>query len=247
MLRKIYNKIKRKYRNYIAKKNFIFSKEFIEYKKTSQKMNFEDLKKELIYKDETWNYINNLDEYLNFIYNNRNNNINIYEDNECSKQKYKILNNNIIIDEQKDNNWICFFIKSLNTKKYEVSYDVEIESSFEEIQIAFNYANLGNRYRFMIRENKVAAFDCVYKGRFYNNIYTKNFTLEYKKKYNIKLVVLNNRFMYMIDDIPILIIKEKRKIVSGKDLLLIFYNKTNEQPVKCKIKNFEIHNIIEDK
>ena len=100
MLRKIYNKIKRKYRNYIAKKNFIFSKEFIEYKKTSQKMNFEDLKKELIYKDETWNYINNLDEYLNSIYKNRNNNINIYEDNECSKQKYKILNNNIIIDEQ---------------------------------------------------------------------------------------------------------------------------------------------------
>lgn len=246
MIMKIYNKIKRKYRKYIVKKNFIFSDRILKYKKKSKKMNFEDFKKEFIYKDENWNYINNLNEYLDSIYNNKKK-IDLYENNECEKQKYKISNNNIIIDEQKDNNWICFFIKALDSKKYEVSYDVEIESSFEEIQIAFNYANLGTRYRFMIRENKIAAFDCVYKGRFYNNLYTKKCTLEYKKKYNIKLVVLDNKFMYMIDDIPILIIKEKRKIVSGKDLLLIFYNKTNEQPVKCKIKNFEIHNIIEDK
>lgn len=240
MFKKICRVIKQKYRYYYVKKNFIISKAPIKYEKKSEVMNFQKFTNSFIYKDESWNYIKELKKYLNSLYNNKKE---IIYDNECINKKYKLKNNEILIDEQSENNWICFFIKDNKYKNFEITYDIEIESDFEEIQIAFNYKDLGNRCRFMIRNNSSAAFECVYKGKFYNNIYTKNIKLDYKKNYEIKLVVKGKKYMYSINGNKILTIKALKKIVDGKDILLLFYNKTNKKPVKCKIKNFALNEI----
>lgn len=235
----------RKLKSYIMykliKSNFLINKEIIVFKQGEKIIDFNEFKDSLVYKDENWNYIINLDEYLKSIHNK---NKIMIEDNEIENKKYIIKNDNLIINTGKiDYNWVCFFLEQKEEKNFIFEYKLEIKSEFEEIQIAFNYENLGTRYRFMIRNNEMGVFECVYRGDFYNELFKKKIKLKFNKDYVIKVVVLNNNFIFYIDNNVIFSIKEKRRLANGGKIGLIFYNYTDKNNVNCIIKDVNVYKV----
>lgn len=234
ILEKVKYKIIRKF----IELNFREKNTNIRLEKKEKIMDFYDFLNKMIYKDENWNYIKNLKEYLNSIYYNKR--IEMI-DNDTELKKYEIKDNKLIANTGKiDNNWNCYYLKKYIPKNYELNYDFIVNSEFEEVQIAFRYKDLGNRYRFMVRNNKEVVFECVYHGIFYNKIIKKDFKFDLGKKYNFKLIVLDNNFFFYINDELIYSIKEYKKMVDGSDILLIFYNKDDKRNVSYEISNFEI-------
>lgn len=203
----------------------------------------EILMKQFIYKDEDWNYIKYLDDYRKQMRAGRELKL---EDNLChgERKKYRMEDNRLIVNTKAlRDNWLCFILNDFNVGEYLFSFDAEIYSEFTELQIAFRYKNLGNRYRFMIRNNQEAVFECVYNGEFYHSLWQKPYHLELGKKYRISVAVLNKQFLFYIDDELFFSIKEKKQLVSGENLCLILWNKGNSAPIQCTLNNFKLEEI----
>lgn len=182
------------------------------------------------YKDETWSYIKRLDEYR----------INMkkgiylqFDDNFCTpKSKCKINSEKKEISVAtlgRKNNWICFF-----------SFDVSIEHSFTELQISFKYKDLGNRYRFMIRDNKEAVFEIVYNGEFYHRLIKLNYVLERGRIYKFMVIREDNTYLWYIDGNLIMGVQERKMMMKENKCGLILYNATDKCGIDCCIRNIEL-------
>ncbi len=190
------------------------------------------------YKDEKWNYIHNLYQYRKSIGKSKplkfDNNI----CNECNKCKFVGDNVAVITSKPQKENWICFYYKDFLPDSYTFSFEIKIESVFKEIQIAFKYANLGNRLRFIIRNNREVCFECVSDGEFYNKIHRRPISLVMGKYYKISVTVNKEIFSFTIDDMEIFrIISKKPDLKLGNKLSLILYNPDDDNGIFCLIKN----------
>lgn len=237
MIKKIMKKLKFIFFKIFIKCNYSSTKKEIQYTILKNVMDFKKFKNETIYKDENWNYIKNLKNYLAELNNAK------YEDNVCKSSRCEITNKKVLIkSENKLNNWNCFFLKKIPSYNYELVLDLIIYSEFEEIQIAFKYQNLGTRYRFMIRNNEETVFECVYNGMFYHRIKKKPFKLKLGKKYKLKIIVLKDKYLYYINDKLIFSIKEHINLINGQEILLILYNNNPQKnSVNCVIEDLNIN------
>lgn len=200
------------------------------------------------YKDESWNYIKNLSEYRmkmsvgETVY---------YVDNPCQgdPEKYTLCleRNRLCVDTMsKKDNWLCFFLNGLNLKQYVLSFDIELATDFTEVQIAFCYKDLGNRYRFMIKNNTEAVFECVYNGEFYHNLRSIPYKLKHGDIKKITVIVLKDRFQFMVDNCCIFSVRESRQLVSGTDIGIILWNANDSAPIKCQISNLTLSVVEKD-
>jgi len=197
------------------------------------------------YKDETWSYIKKLDEYR----------INMkkgiylqFDDNFCTpKSKCKINSEKKEISVAtlgRKNNWICFFSEQLPNANWFFSFDVSIEHSFTELQISFKYKDLGNRYRFMIRDNKEAVFEIVYNGEFYHRLIKLNYVLECGRIYKFMIIREDNTYLWYIDGNLIMGVQERKMMIKENKCGLILYNATDKCGIDCCIRNIELQSLL---
>lgn len=198
----------------------------------------------VVYKDETWSYIKNLGDYRNKMKHG------IYlqlEDNACIPKNKCIIdskNEEINIATEKcENNWICFFTEQIPNMNYVLSFDASIEHPFTELQISFRYKDLGNRYRFMIRDNREAVFEVVYRGEFYHRLIKFDYALEYGRIYQFIIIVENNKYLWYIDGNLIIGVEERDTMIEDNKCGLILYNATAECGIDCSIRNIKLRNI----
>lgn len=196
----------------------------------------------IVYKDESWNYIKNLTDYRKQM---QKGNILSYDDNECcGEEKYSIRAGEIIVDTMpKDDNWLCFFLNDPALSDFMLSFDIEIFTQFTEIQVAFRHQDLGNRYRFMIRDNCEAVFECVYRGEFYHSIRNVPFSLCYGQKSRITVIAVGDHFQFYVDGKCVFSIKEKTPLVRGSNVGIILWNISDTAPIKCVISNVSLAEI----
>lgn len=199
-----------------------------------------------VYKDEKWNFIANLDEYRTAM---KRGTIMEYPDNNCTyndKCKIYVDQSRIHVNtDELNNNWLCFFFNQVSASSWKLSFTVSIENAFTELQVSFNYVDLGNRYRFMIRDNKEAVFEVVKDGEFFHRLYQKRLSLDYNREYKFEIIRQEKKYLWLIDNKPILRVKEKRDLFkqNAYKQCLILYNSTNNAAIRCDIKDLSMFRI----
>ena len=134
------------------------------------------------------------------------------------------------------NDWSMFLWKDIGVNEYSVSFDVILESTFREFQVAFCYESLGKRLRFNLLDNSSLSFDIVDKGFFHNSLFRKEINFETGKSYNIELVVNSSMIIYLVDGIAILKIRHKLKLEHfGNGLAIICWDPFGK-PIKCNFR-----------
>ena len=201
-------------------------------------LNNDEVIASFIYKDETWNYIKNIHEYLDSI--NRCLPIK-YEDNFCEGQKYQVVNGNIVVSStSKNDNWLCFYLRDILPKQYMFRFKIKLFSEFTEVQVAFRYENLGERHRFLLRDNKELAFESVHKGKFYHSLFSVPLSFVKGEEYEIKVYVLQSSYVVFINGEVYFCVTEKKQFSSGNDFCLILWNSTDKAPVECVLSDFKL-------
>ena len=164
-----------------------------------------------------------------------------YEDNSCEGQKYQIVNGKIVVNSKsKNDNWLCFFLRDILPTQYMFRFKVKLFSEFTEVQLAFRYDNLGERHRFLLRDNKELAFESVHKGKFYHSLFSLPMTFSKREEYEIKIYVLQNSYAILINGEVYFCVTEKKQFSSGNDFCLILWNSTDKAPVECVLSDFEL-------
>lgn len=175
------------------------------------------------YKDESWNYIKHLTDFRKALNNNQ---IISLEDNPCNRDVKCIYNTGmkrvIVSTERIRNNWVCFCSKSQTPQNFELSFGAKIQNSFTELQLSFNYIDLGNRFRFMLRDNELAVFEVVNKGTFFHKLFKKKLSLQFDTYYFMRFVCIDNVYSWFINDDLILSVKNKASNPVGGVFVLSF-------------------------
>ena len=203
-----------------------------------------ELKDLLVYKDESWNYIKQLRLYQKYLSKGKNPG---WEDNSCESDKYVISGKTIKVDAKaKPDNWLCFYIGQELPDTYEISYDICIQNEFTEVQVAFNYKDLGNRYRFMIKDNKTCRFEAVYEGDFLEPFIEVPFSLSLGDTHNICVKVIGNRYAYYVDGKMVLSVEETGDMtVKGNRACLILWNENDSSGICCELSNITVRSLKE--
>lgn len=191
-----------------------------------------------VYKDERWNYVAHMAEYLDCI---RYRKPVLLENNSCDSTDRCLVTDEravSVFSSSKMENWVYFASEEPLGHNYVFSFDIRLLTEFSEIQTAFCYRSLGDRLRFQIRNNKEAVFECIREGKFYNHIFSKPVTLSLHEFHHISLKVFKNEYSYLVDGQEIFHIKSWRKDRRmGKGLCLILYHRDLSSEVRCEIKN----------
>ena len=113
----------------------------------------------------------------------------------------------------KKNDWIYLKFKETINVPYLIEFDAKISSITTEFQFAFNYQTIGRRYRYNLANNRLLSFEVVYGGFFHSEIISVPFSLNLNRFYNFKILVTNNIFSFLVDDIAILSVNQKFPII----------------------------------
>lgn len=229
-------KLRRKYD--AVKRNFRISEYSQSIEESGLHLDNDEIIDSFIYKDETWNYIKNIHEYLKSI------SLGLpikYEDNFCGEQKYQVIDDKIVVNSKnKNDNWLSFYLRDMLPKQYMFRFKIKLFSEFTEVQLAFRYETLGERYRFLLRDNKELAFESVHKGEFYHSLLSVPMRFIKGKEYEFKVYVLQSSYVIFINGKVIFCVTEKKHFSSGNDLCLILWNSTDNAPIECVLSDFEL-------
>ena len=193
----------------------------------------------LTYKDESWNYIKNFRKYMNDLSRGRKP---YWDDNECHSDKYLVSNDQICIKTGGcADNWLCFYLNETLPDSYEISFDICIHTDFTEIQVAFNYIDLGNRYRFMIKNNRICLFEAVYKGSFLEPFIETPISLSLDEKHTIVVRVIENIYEFYIDGHRCIAVEDRTPgSINGNRASLILWNENDLNAIECEISDLRI-------
>lgn len=215
--------------NFRIKKNFAKSELAFQIQKNGLLYTPSEILNNLQYKDETWNQIKYLETTMwndLFKFNSLKKKYpTSIIDNDCQNNKVDFYEEEINCKSWgKKNDWILLkFEKALN-EPYLVEFDAKIMTETSEFQFAFNYKDLGKRYRFNLKNNKILSFEVVYEGFFHNDIVTVPFSLILNKFYNFKIKIDRTQFQYLVNDKLILSIDQLKPIIDGGEIAFILWD-----------------------
>lgn len=208
-------------------------------------LNNNDIIREIIYKDSRWNHIkyigqfmwNDMFKFRLFQYRNT------IIDNICEDLYIKREHSSIKceIPCKHKNEWIFLQIPN-KLKTYEFSFDAIIKTVNTEFQIAFNFENIGRRYRFNLVNNQRINFDIVENGMFYNSLISVPFALKLDELYHFKLKVNKNKFQYIINDDVVMSVQINVKELLKGDIILILWN-SEAKPINVIYKNLNLKTV----
>lgn len=209
-------------------------------------MNNDRIIQKIIYKDNRWNYIKNIGQLMwndmfkfspfqfhMSIINNECEDLYIKREEKCIKCE---------VPFPKKNEWIFLQIPN-KLPTYELSFDAIIKTINTEFQIAFNFENIGRRYRFNLVNNQRLHFDIIENGIFHNELISLPFSLNLNVIYHFKLKVHENRFQYLINDNVVVSIQIKAKKLLKGDIVLILWN-SEANPINVIYKNLNLKNVV---
>lgn len=215
----VYNR--NKYENRIS----YYKGDFPEYNNVV--MNNDEIIRKMIYKDNRWNNIkyigqlmwNDMFKFPPFQYR-----IPII-DNVCEDLYIKREENCIKceVSPKNKNEWIFLQIPN-RLSTYELSFDAIVKTVNTEFQIAFNFENIGRRYRFNLVNNERLHFDIIENGIFYNELVNIPFSLNLNESYHFKLKVNENKFQYLINSNAVMSVQIKTEKLLKGDIVLILWN-----------------------
>lgn len=198
------------------------------------------LDNEFIYKDESWNQIRCISQFLA---------LDFWKlpgipwiDNECKNNRVIFAGKNISIHSmgKTPNRWIFLLYKKTLGNIYSITYDITIFSIFKEIQFGFNYETIAKRVRFMIVDNKNLVFEVVENGTFYL-IQSVPLSLKLGIKYHIRIEVIKDSFFYYVDDVLVMSLSSHlHEAKNNQKIAFIFWENKNEREIKVLLDNISI-------
>lgn len=204
--------------------------------KTIVPLSFND---EFTYKDETWNYIKELHHlFLRKAIGLAKS----IENNSCTNSKVFVIGDNKLqfVSRGISDDWIyCIYNKSISNKSV-LEFDCVINSIFTEFQIAFNHESIFERYRFRVVDNKELVFEVISGGFFFNDIYSVEFSFELQRQYNIKVVLNENQYSFVVDGEVVLCVEENRVIDGELGFALILWDNNKESNIDVCFKNMKL-------
>ncbi|WBL22053.1 hypothetical protein [Zunongwangia sp. HRR-M8] len=228
-----------------VKNNFQSDNKSFEYYDLKKAINIKSVENFFEFKDNSWNqikYIENL--MLNDLIPFKVKDANYKNDNVCDNSKVEFLSDGIIkcFHEGVSNDWILLKYQNELQTPYIFEFDAKINTINSEFQVAFNFENLGKRYRFNFRHNEKLSFEVVYKGFFHNHIYSKPLSVELGIYNHFKIVVGIDYYQYVVNDIIILSVKETEKLFHASGLALILWE-NNGNSIDVSYKNIKFSEI----
>lgn len=198
-----------------------------------------------VYKDNTWNHIKYIGTIMwsdmwDFGFISLYRSLNKYTDNACPLKKVEVKDQQLICtgNGEKDD-WIFLMLNESFDNAYSIEFEAMIETVNSEFQIAFNYQDIGNRYRFNLKNNNVLCFEVVSKGFFHNEIFSKKFSLPLNEFNKFRINVLASTYQYLVNDKIIMTIAAKRKLFNGDKFAFILWD-TKQRPISAIYKNIKI-------
>ncbi|MBU2975493.1 MULTISPECIES: hypothetical protein [Zobellia] len=199
------------------------------------------------YKDETWNYIKNIGFFMwNDLFSPdfmKRKNPKYFIDNKCANDKVQYYKNEIkCFSENRKNDWIYLKFNRSLKKPYVLSFQAKLETENSEFQIAFNYKDIGKRYRFNLKDNNLLSFEVVSNGCFVNDICSAKISLELGRYYDFQIHVNHGSFQYFVDGTEILSVQEKNSLLNGDGLVFILWDSLGKPIDVCykEIKLYEL-------
>jgi hypothetical protein len=222
-----------------------FSKEKISFRRSNEILNSKKMINDLIYKDENWNYIKNI--HRMFMYRSIGTNLK-FIDNICTNYKIEKLSKNKIALKSKGlrDDWIYYYLPSSIEGNYVFEFNSLIKTEFTEFQIAFRHKSIAERYRFRVIDNQKLVFETIHGGFFLNEIQSVPFSFELKENYNIKLLVKNCFYSFIVNDIVIMTIQDTAKLLGDGGIALIFWDDSLESKSNMDliIENPHVYTIV---
>jgi hypothetical protein len=194
----------------------------------------------LEYKDESWNYIKNINKIFNFKRFCINWKI---HDNDCVNKKIINISKSKIIVKSYGiypEDWIYLIYNKYLGNNYCLSFSTIVYSVFTEFQIAFKHKSISERLRFRIVENKYVVFEVVNKGFFSKALSKKPFSFILGNKYNVKLIVKEWNYSFIVNDQTLLTISDKKKKYYDGGIALIFWDKCQSSKIDFLISELEL-------
>lgn len=209
-------------------------------------MDNDEIIQRIIYKDNRWDYI----KYIGHLMWNDMFKIRFFQyrnpivDNICEDLYIKREDGCIKCDipSERKNEWIFLQIPN-KLAIYEFSFDAIVKTVNSEFQLAFNFENIGRRYRFNLVNNQRINFDIVKDGIFHNNLVSIPFVLNLGELYHFKLRVNENKFQYLINDSVVMSVQINTKELLKGNIVLILWN-SEVNPINVVYKNLQLKSVI---
>jgi hypothetical protein len=196
----------------------------------------------LIYKDQTWNYVKQLDELFR---KKRGWKKVIVSDNSCINNKITFLDDNTIYIKSYgiNNDWIYWYINKNLPNRYLLNFKSQISTQFTEFQIAFKHKDISERYRFRVVNNLILTFEVVNHGYFFSNLISMPFSFELGKLYDIKLLIYDNQYSFLVNDEIIMSINDNINSCNGTGLSLIFWDNCEQSKIEIILKQLKLYTL----
>lgn len=236
-----------KYKIYKNKyfKLYNFSTDEISFRRDSEILTSDELIENLIYKDENWNYIMNI--HRMFMYRSIGINIKL-TDNICADYKVEKLSENKLAFKSKGlrDDWIYYYLNKSIEGNFVFEFNSLLNTKFTEFQIAFKHRSISERYRFRVIDNQKLVFETIHGGYFLNEIQSVPFSFELGKNYNIKLLVKNYFYSFIVDDKVIMTIEDTARLLSDGGIALIFWDDSLESSsnIDLLVENPHLYSVV---
>ena len=192
----------------------------------------------MIYKDETWNYVKQLHKMLRNKSYGRKMHV---SDNDCANNKIKLVNNEIHIKSFGiPEDWVYWYLNQELPDNYILNFKTIVNNTFTEFQIAFKHKSILERYRFRVVDNSYLSFEVVNHGYFFHSLATAPFKFEFNRKYDIKLVVKGNQYAFIVDDTTILAVEDNINSCRSNGIALIFWDESGNSKIDLTITNLKV-------
>ena len=144
------------------------------------------------------------------------------------------------------NDWVFLKNGCAIDVPYSIEFHAKIFQENSEFQFAFNYQNIGCRYRFNLKNNKKLSFEVVEKGCFHNDIFQVPFSIPIGEWANFKITVCNDKYIYSVNNRIILSVSKIKNLNINKDMsfAIILWDSDNSNIHTC-YKNLKIYKITE--
>lgn len=164
------------------------------------------------------------------------------------KTSIEEINSIEIQTESQFDSWVYLPAKAKQPSIFAIDFDFFTNTSIKEtLQIDFLMKSLADRFRFMVKDNKILKFDIWSNG--YSLGYSDNewkkfekpFSMELGKMTHVRLEVCNEIFQISFNGKPEMTIKAKEYERDAAYWSLIFWNGTTEhKDINIRISNFKI-------
>lgn len=198
------------------------------------------------YKDEFWNSIKYLGDIM---WNDMFRLLPVFKkkfsidlNNQCPNSKVSFQKDEIICKSRGvKNDWIFLKNNIIVDSSYTFEFEAKILNENSEFQFAFCYENIGNRYRFNLKNNRILSFEFVADGCFHNDILNKPLSLPIGEWVQFKITIKKNIYIYTVNNKDILCVKQTHGQVKSNTTFALILWDSNYSNINTSYRNLKLY------